>query len=153
WNEVSTDDIASQAIVPEEAPRKARHKIAPAQLEGKVRARLARNGFPDIGVSASHDGEVYLAGAVCSMQEATNVVKIARLAALGGRVFFLHPEIHQPQGPTFFGATAEYAPEVWGARIRNVVIGSPADKAGIRRGDVIREFDRATIADAQELVK
>jgi len=153
WNELPTGDIISEASVPEQAPRHVRPKIAPDQLEGNLRAVLASNGFPDIGVSASHDGEVYLAGAVFSMQEAKNVVKVARRAARGGRVFFLHPQLREAQGPTFFGATAEYAPEVWGARVRNVVIGSPADKAGIHAGDVIREFDHATIADAQELDK
>jgi hypothetical protein len=153
WNELPTNIVMSQAAVPQEAPRHLRHKISPDQLEGNIRARLASNGFPDIGVSASHHGEVYLAGAVFSMQEATNIVKVARLAARGGRVYFLHPEVHDAQGPTFFGARAEYDPAVWGARVRNVTIGSPADKAGIRAGDVIREFGHATIADAKELEK
>jgi hypothetical protein len=150
WAELTTD-VVSEAVVPEVAPRHLRHKIPPDQLEANVRATLASNGFPDIGVSASHHGEVYLAGTVFSMQEATNIVKVARLAARGGRVYFLHPEVQDAQGPTFFGAMAEYAPAVWGAQVRNVLIGSPADKAGIRAGDVIREFDHATIADAQEL--
>jgi hypothetical protein len=153
WNELPTDDAISEGAVLEVAPRHLRHKISPDQLEGNVRAMLAHNGFPDIGVSASRHGEVYLAGTVFSIAEATNIVKVARLAARGGRVYFLHPEVRDVQGPTFFGAMAEYAPAIWGARVRNVVIGSPADKAGIRAGDVIREFDHATIADAQELEK
>jgi hypothetical protein len=153
WNELPTDDIISEAAVPEEVPHHARHTISPDQLESNIRAMLASNGFPDIGVSASHHGEVYLAGAVFSMQEATNIVKVARLAARGSRIYFLHPELREVQGPTFFGAMAEYSPAVWGARVHNVVIGSPADKAGIHAGDVIREFDHATIADARELEK
>jgi PDZ domain/BON domain len=153
WNELPSDDVVSEAAVPEVVPRHLRHKISADQLEGNIRAMLESNGFPDIGVSASHHGEVYLAGAVFSAQEAKTIVKVARLAARGGRVYFLHPEVRDAQGPTFFGAMAEYAPAVWGARVRNVVIGSPADKAGIRPGDVIREFDHATIADARELEK
>jgi hypothetical protein len=153
WKELTTVVVVSQAAVPQAARRHPRHKISPDQLEGNVRARLARNGFPDIGVSASHHGEVYLAGAVFSMREATNIVKVARLAARGGRVYFLHPEVRDVQGPTFFGAMAEYDPAVWGAPVRTVTIGSPADKAGIRAGDVIREFGHATIADAEELEK
>jgi PDZ domain len=153
WNELPSDDIVSEAAVPEVAPRHPRHRISADQLEGNIRAMLESKGFPDIGVSASHQGEVYLAGAVFSAQEAKTIVKVARLASRGGRVYFLHPEVRDAQGPTFFGAMAEYAPAVWGARVRNVVIGSPADKAGIRPGDVIREFDHATIADAQELEK
>jgi hypothetical protein len=153
WNELPTEEVISEGAVLEVAPRHRRHSISPDQLEGNIRAMLARNGFPDIGVSASRHGEVYLAGTVFSIAEATNIVKVARLAARGGRVYFLHPEVRDVQGPTFFGAMAEYAPAVWGARVRNVAIGSPADKAGIRAGDVIREFDHATIADAQELEK
>jgi hypothetical protein len=154
WNELPSDDVVSEAAaVPEVASRHLRHQISADQLEGNIRSILESNGFPDIGVSASHHGEVYLAGAVFSAQEAKTIVKVARLAARGGRVYFLHPEVRDAQGPTFFGAMAEYAPAVWGARVRNVVIGSPADKAGIRPGDVIREFDHATIADARELEK
>jgi hypothetical protein len=153
WNELPATEVISEGAVLEVAPRHLRHKISPDHLEGNIRAMLARNGFPDIGVSASRHGEVYLAGTVFSIAEATSIVKVARLAARGGRVYFLHPEVRDVQGPTFFGAMAEYAPAVWGARVRNVVIGSPADKAGIRAGDLIREFDHATIADAQELEK
>jgi hypothetical protein len=153
WNELPADEVISEVAAPEVAPRHLRHKISPDQLEGNIHATLARNGFPDIGVSASHHGEVYLAGAVFSAQEASDIVKVARLASRGGKVYFLHPEIRDVQGPTFFGATAEYDPAIWGARVRNVVIGSPAEKAGVRAGDIIREFDHATIADAHELEK
>jgi PDZ domain/BON domain len=153
WNELPTEEIISQAAVPEAVPRHLRHRLTADQLEGNIRATLARNGFPDIGVSASHHGEVYLAGAVFSTQEAADIVRVARHASRGGRVYFLHPEVHDVQGPTFFGAMAQYDPAVWGARVRSVVIGSPAEKAGIRAGDVIREFDHATIADARELEK
>ena len=153
WNELPSDEVVSEAAVPEVAPRHLRHEISADQLEGNIRSMLESNGFPDIGVSASHHGEVYLAGDVFSAQEAETIVKVARLAARGGRVYFLHPEVRDAQGPTFFGAMAVYAPAVWGAQVRNVVIGSPADKAGIRPGDVIREFGHATIADAQELEK
>jgi len=35
--------------------------------------------------------------------------------------------------------------------VRSVSIGSPADKAGIKAGDVISEFDGKTIPDAKTL--
>ena len=41
------------------------------------------------------------------------------------------------------------APAVWGAKVQSVLIGSPADKAGIKPGDVISEFDGKTIPDAK----
>ena len=39
-----------------------------------------------------------------------------------------------------------------GAVISNVVPGSPADNAGLRRGDVIQEFDGKPINNPEELV-
>ncbi len=153
WNEISSEDVLYDTPTPIEARRRARPKVSPVQLEKEVHEMLASNGFPDIGVSASHHGEVYLAGEVFSLGEAGSIMKVARLATHGGRVFFLHPEVRDPQGPAFLGTVPEHAPEVWGARIRRVIIGSPAYKAGIRAGDVIREFDHATIADAKDLEK
>ena len=153
WNEISNDDVLSPTFAIETAPHHVRPKIAPEQLEANVHRMLASNGFPDVGVSASHRGEVYLAGEVFSAEESDAIVKIAKLAADGGRVFFLHPEVREPQGSTFFGAIPDHAPEIWGARVRSVVIGSPAYKAGIVVGDVIREFGHATVGGANDLEK
>ena len=153
WNEVSMEDLLVPAAGSEAAPRHARPRISPDELEANVHRMLASNGFPDIGVSASHRGEVYLAGEVFSLEESDAIVKVARLAANGGKVFFLHPEVREPQGSAFFGAIPERAPEVWGARVRSVVIGSPAYKAGIVVGDVIREFGHATVGGANDLEK
>jgi hypothetical protein len=152
-NEPPNDDAVLPAASAEVAPRHVHPKIAPEQLEADVHQMLASNGFPDIGVSASHRGEVYLAGEVFSADETENIVKVAKLASNGGKVFFLHPEVREPQGSTFFGAIPEHAPDVWGARVRNVVIGSPAYKAGIRIGDIIREFGHATVGGANDLEK
>jgi len=153
WNEISTDDFLSEPAISQQAPRHVRPKIPPEQLEANVRQMLVSNGFPDIGVSASRRGDIYLAGSVFSLGEAQDIVKVAKLAANGGTVFFLHPEVREPQGGTFFGAMAEHAPDVWGARIRTVVIGSPAYKAGIVVGDVIREFGHAAVGGAADLEK
>ncbi|HTR63315.1 MAG TPA: PDZ domain-containing protein [Candidatus Binataceae bacterium] len=153
WNEFSGEDALVPAARPDLAPPHLRPKISPEQLEARVHQMLASNGFPDIGVSASHRGEVYLAGEVFSLEESDAIVKVAKLAANGGAVFFLHPEVREPQGSTFFGAIPEHAPEVWGARVRSVVIGSPAYKAGIVVGDVIREFGHATVGGANDLQK
>jgi|GEM_PF-3001302 len=153
WKEIDDDDLLLEAPAQPEAPRRVRPRMQPDQIEREVREMLASNGFPDIGVSASHRGEVYLAGEVFSLDEADNIVKVARLAAPGTRVYFLHPELRNAEGSAFFGAIAGYAPDVWGAKIRTVVIGSPAYKAGIRDGDVIREFDHMTVADARDLEK
>ncbi len=65
------------------------------------------------------------------------------------RVHFLHPDVHPAQGPAYLGVTTVWAPEVWGAKVHAVSIGSPADKAGIQPGDVISEFDGKTVPDAK----
>ncbi len=153
WNEIADDDVLKDAPTVRNSARRRIPRISPEQLENEVRDLLASNGFPDIGVSASRRGEVYLAGRVFSSAEVDSIVRIANLAQHARRVFFLHPEVREAEGKAFLGATAEYAPEVWGARIRSVIIGSPAYKAGIRIGDVIREFDNAAVTNASDLGK
>ncbi len=150
WEEITSDD-ALEAPAARNPPRRESPRISPEHLEDEVRDLLASNGFPDIGVSASRRGEVYLAGQVFSPNEVDSIVRIAHLAEHARRVFFLHPEVREPQGAAFLGAVAEYAPGVWGARISFVIIGSPAYKAGLRIGDVIREFDHAAVSSAADL--
>lgn len=60
-------------------------------------------------------------------------------------------------GITFSTVTSEMAQQlklksVSGAVIENVQPGSPAAEAGLRRGDVIHRFNRATVANADDLI-
>jgi hypothetical protein len=126
-------------------------KVHPAAVERQIKTALARDGFHDVGVSAGSAGDVYLAASVYNRSEVHSIMRIARRAARAVRIYFPHPELRPAQGPAYFGAYAEYAPEVWGAKISYVTIGSPAFMAGVRPGDVIREFDRHTVANASEL--
>jgi hypothetical protein len=123
----------------------------PAAVEQKIKTALARDGFHDVGVSAGAAGDVYLAANVYNLSEVRSIVRIARHAVRAVRIYFPHPEVRSAQGPAYFGAYAEYAPDVWGAKVSYVTIGSPAFMAGVQPGDVIREFDRHTVADAEEL--
>jgi hypothetical protein len=127
------------------------HRIHPAAVEQKIKTALARGGFHDVGVSAGRAGDVYLAANVYSLNEVHSIMRIARRAVRAVRIYFPHPDVRPPQGPAYFGAYAQYAPEVWGAKVSYVTIGSPAFMAGVRPGDVIREFDHHTVADAQDL--
>ena len=86
-----------------------------------------------------------------SLAEARRIKQIARRVNGVRRVHFLHPDVHPAQGPAYFGVTTAWAPEVWGAKVSAVFIGSPADKAGIQPGDVISEFDGETVPDAKVL--
>lgn len=154
YNEVSTDENlvampSGQVEVAAVAPR--RRPPTPDEVDERVHQALADQGFWDIGVSAGNSGDVYLAGDVYSMDEAKYVMTVARHAAHAASVFFLHPDVRPAEGPGYFGAEAEYAPAVWGAKISYVAIGSPAYMAGVRAGDVIRGFDGKMIADAGEL--
>lgn len=151
WVEIPDDGVVYPDSATPEQSRPALPRVSPERLEKVVHQMLASNGFPDVGVSASHSGEIYLAGDVYSLEEAGHVVKVARRAARGSRVYFLHPDVRSAQGMAYFGALTVYAPQVWGAQVTRVVIGSPAYKAGIRAGDVIREFDGRTVNDGNDL--
>ncbi len=53
--------------------------------------------------------------------------------------------------PTTFGADAVSASNLSGAGILAVTVGSVADKAGVKEGDIIAEFAGSPIANAREL--
>jgi hypothetical protein len=143
--------IATWVIIPDSvtALTSSRQQLAPGELEAAIKDTLKTRAFTDIGVSVSHKGDAYLAGDVYSLAEARRIQQIARRVNGVRRVHFLHPDVHQAQGPAFFGVTTAWAPEVWGAKVSAVFIGSPADKAGLQPGDVISEFDGKTIYDAK----
>jgi hypothetical protein len=119
------------------------------ELEERIKGALKTRAFTDIGVSVSKQGDAYLAGEVFSLDEAHKIARIVHSVNGVSRVHFLHPDVHTAQGPAYFGATTAWAPDVWGAKVRAVFIGSPADKAGIHPGDVISEFDGKTIPDGK----
>ncbi len=121
------------------------------QLEARIRDTLKLRAFPDIGVSVSKKGDAYLAGEVYSLDEAHKIAHIVHNVNGVNRVHFLHPDVLPAGGTPFFGVATASAPAVWGAKVKSVVIGSPADKAGIKPGDVISEFDGNTVPDAKYL--
>ncbi len=121
--------------------------VRPVELEGKIKSTLKTRAFPDIGVSVSKKGDAFLAGEVYSLDEARKITKIVQRVDGVRRAHFLHPDVREASGVAYFGVTTEWAPEVWGAKVRAVFIGSPADKAGLQPGDVISEFDGNTVPD------
>jgi PDZ domain-containing protein/BON domain-containing protein len=145
--------IATWVIIPDSEAALASNaqQLEPGELEAAIKDTLKTRAFTDIGVSVSHKGDAYLAGDVYSLAEARRIQQIARRVSGVRRVHFLHPDVHPAQGPAYFGVTAAWAPEVWGAKVQAVFIGSPADKAGLQPGDVISEFDGETVPDAKAL--
>ncbi len=142
----------TQVIFISEQPTSAENRsVEPGIVENDVRSALNSHAFPDIGVSANARGEVYLAGVVYNMDEVPKIKSIARHIAGVRVVHFLHPDLRAPSGQAYFGAIASNDPRVFGAKVEDVIPGSPADKAGIKRGDVIREFNNQTIPDEHTL--
>jgi PDZ domain/BON domain len=128
----------------------AAHDVQPDELEARIKDALKLRAFPDIGVSVSKTGDAYLAGDVYSLDEARTIQRIVRRVRGVNRVHFLHPDVRPAYGPAYFGVTtASWTPAIWGAKVQTVTIGSPADKAGIKPGDVISEFDGKTVPDAK----
>ncbi len=151
--EKNADDvITTMVIIPDADVQMAAAKpveVKSDQLEAQIKDTLKSRAFPDIGVSVSKKGEAFLAGEVYSLDEVNKIAQIVHKVNGVHHVHFLHPDIRLAQGPAFFGATTAWSPDVWGARVRAVSIGSPADKAGLQKGDVISEFDGKTIPDAK----
>ncbi|MGA7872093.1 MAG: PDZ domain-containing protein [Candidatus Binatus sp.] len=147
------DLIATWVIIPDSDVQlaSASHRLKSDELEARIKDTLKSVAFPDIGVSVSKHGDAYLAGEVYSLDEARRISQIVHRVNGVNRVHFLHPDVRVPVGPAYFGVTTAWAPDVWGAKVRAVFIGSPADKAGIQPGDVISEFDGQTIPDGKTL--
>jgi len=151
---MSQDDLISTlVIVPDGNVQQASAPppLHSEELEARIKDTLKLRAFPDIGVSVSKKGDAYLAGEVYSLDEARKISHIVHNVNGVNRVHFLHPDVHPAGGPAFFGVKTASAPAVWGAKVKRVIIGSPADKAGIKPGDVISEFDGNTVPDARYL--
>ena len=145
--DTDTTDQTASADQTSSAPRTLKSSV----LEARIKDSLKVRAFTDIGVSVSKKGDAYLAGEVYSMNEARKIANIVHRVNGVNRVHFLHPYVQPASGPAFFGVTTTTAPSVWGAKVQAVLIGSPADKAGIKPGDVISEFDGNTVPDAKYL--
>ncbi|MGA9724287.1 MAG: PDZ domain-containing protein [Candidatus Binatus sp.] len=126
-------------------------RLKTEELEARIKDTLKVRAFTDIGVSVSSMGDAYLAGEVYSLNEARKISQIVHRVNGVNQVHFLHPDVQPADRPAYFGVTTAFAPEVWGAKVRAVFIGSPADKAGIKPGDVISEFDGKTVPDGKTL--
>ena len=147
------DLISTLVIVPDTNVQElsARPMLKPNELEARIKDTLKLRAFTDIGVSVSKKGDAYLAGEVYSLDEARRIKHIVHSVNGVNGVHFLHPDVLPAEGPAFFGVTTALAPAVWGAKVQSVLIGSPADKAGIKLGDVISEFDGKTVPDGKAL--
>ncbi len=152
---ISTADLITNLVmvpdVDEQFASSGMPKLKSDELEARIKDTLKLRAFTDIGVSVSSMGDAYLAGEVYSLNEARKISQIVHRVNGVNQVHFLHPDVQPADRPAYFGVTTAFAPEVWGAKVRAVFIGSPADKAGIKPGDVISEFDGKTVPDGKTL--
>jgi len=139
-NQTASADTSAESVLP---------PLRSNELEARIKDSLKVRAFTDIGVSVSKKGDAYLAGEVYSMNEARKIATIVHRVNGVNRVHFMHPDVRPAGGPAFFGVTTTTASAVWGAKVQAVLIGSPADKAGIKAGDVISEFDGNTVPDSR----
>ena len=121
------------------------HESWADHLESRLKAKLARHGFPNIGVSVSRDGAVFLAGTLFDRSEKSVVERIVERTPGVVSVHFPHPEIQKLYGPPYLGIeTAPSGPHA-GVKVMKVWPGSPAAMAGIQPGDVIVRFDGSAV--------
>jgi len=132
-------------------PIDAHRVINGRELEARIKIRLARRGFPNVGVSAGTDGDVYLAGTLRNEDERDEIEDLVQAIPDVRTVNFLHPEIRDYYGPAFLGAEASAAPRGRGVEIVKVWPGSPAEMAGIREGDRITRFAGERIVEPGNL--
>ncbi len=142
------DDPADQFtffIVLEPPP--APHYVDSKSLEAMLRDRLSRDGFPNIGVSASRDGSVFLAGTLHTESEKSAVKQIVERTPGVSTINFEDAEVKKLYGPAYLGVETAPAPNGPGVVILKVWSRSPAEIAGMRLGDVITWFAGERVTD------
>src|SRR5689334_18415248 len=139
----SAGELPSTSVVQAPAPQA---KAAPSStapdpraLEAQLRHQLAREGFPNVGVSASRDGAVYLTGTMFDASEPDQIEGVVRKVPGVSDVHFTEIRMARPSRHAYFGT--ETASARRGVAVVRVFRGSPAQAAGIRPGDVILTFD------------
>jgi len=118
-------------------------------LEVKLRGEMTAAGFPNIGVSVTHYGEVFLAGRVSDPDEKDEILGLVRGTPGVHEIHVDDVEIRHPSGPAYFGVDAAPAPDDIGVKVIEVYKGSPAEVAGIRTGDIITKFGTQYVIDHQ----
>jgi hypothetical protein len=119
------------------------------RLESELKSKLTRHGFPNIGVSVSRDGAVFLAGTLFDHSEKWMVERIVEGTPGVESVHFPHPEIRKLYGPAYLGIETAPTGRNAGVKVMKVWPGSPAAMAGIRTGDIIVTFDGRPVRGLQ----
>lgn len=138
-----------QAVPPAHKSAALKPKTDPHALEAQVRDELAHEGFPKIGVSAGRDGAVYIAGTMFDNSEPDQIDGLVRKVPGVTEVHFTEIHMMKPTGHAYIGTQTGKAAG-GGVRVLRVFHGSPAEAAGIRKGDIIVSFGDHRVKDADE---
>jgi PDZ domain/BON domain len=130
-------------------PEPSTPRVSAAEIESRVKRGLARHGYPNLGVSASHDGTVYLAGTLRDEAEKAEVSRLVLRTPGVGSLSFAGVMVHKTYGRAYLGVDTE-------SRDGRVIVthvypGSPAEWAGIQVGDAIDNFAGEPVRDSQML--
>ena len=87
-------------------PPRHQNPSASHDLEVKLRGEMTAAGFPNIGVSVTHYGEVFLAGRVPIRMRRTEIVGLVRGTPGVHEIHLDDIEIRHPSGPAYFGVDA-----------------------------------------------
>jgi PDZ domain/BON domain len=122
--------------------------LASQAVEANLKQRLSRSGFPNIGVSVSRDGAVFLAGTLRDESEKGDVVRIVRRTPGVTVVHFGDLAIRGLYGPGYLGVQTVASPS-GRVVVAKVWDGSPAQMAGIRTGDTLVWFGTQRVRNPQ----
>lgn len=125
-------------------------RVSARDLEAQLKERLARNGFPNIGVSVSQDDSVFLAGTLFDPSEKREILHLVKSTRGVSAIHFPDAPVRKLYGPAYLGADAA-AHQGGGVEVVKVWDGSPAEMAGIRTGDIITSFGDSPVSDADSL--
>jgi hypothetical protein len=123
------------------------HHAVARELEETLKKSLAQEGFPNIGVSVSRDGDVYLAGTLFDHSERGEILGLVRDTSGVSRIHFSDMRVRKLYGPAYFGAETAHSPA--GVVVKKIYSGSPAEMAGVRPGDVITRFGDQPVSDPE----
>jgi hypothetical protein len=123
------------------------HNAVSRELEETLKKSLAREGFPNIGVSVGRHGDVYLAGTLFDHSEKGEIRDLVSGTPGVSRVHFSDMRVRKLYGPAYFGAETERS--AGGVLVEKIYGGSPAEMAGIRTGDVITRFGGQRVTDPE----
>lgn len=134
-------------------------RLQPTHVTGSMSDLIQNKDVPSLDIRLGGDADATASGDDLSRAARFAALLLGKLADLG------RPPVHvdlsvpgagsEPPRPArpFTGTVPEYTAEVDGLRLKGVIAGGPAERAGLRPGDVIVEFAGKSIGGAEDYAK